>query len=209
VVLWMGVFGILGKMSIVKDITEKVNKAGQWVGTKIATAPYWAPVLPLGKGGERQSIGTTVAPILQPFKEFEDYYSKQMHPLRDTRNLQRVAADKDYSAYGKKASEGGLTEDDGRKIASGYGYSNVSEMMATHNEDALIAAFTKSKVTGGNEKKLYDALSNMAKPKTSTQITQEAEATAIANNAEAAKHPAPPPPAVTGSGIPQGGPAKK
>lgn len=192
VVLWMGAFGVLSDMSIIGGISTKIGGWGEYIGKMIATTPYWAPVLPLGEGGKGTSISQTLAPILGVKDEIKSYYEKQMRSGSDeTRQLQSKALVNNFSNYGKKAAANELTPADAQKIATAYGFRDVSEMM-TKDKDMLISAFRTSKVSGGDENKLYDRLSDLAKPKTTAQLNQQATA-----EAEAAKrvNPTPTPPA--------------
>ncbi|MBU0727830.1 hypothetical protein KKA95_04050 [Patescibacteria group bacterium] len=47
VVLWAGVFAVLGEMPIVKGITDKINDYGTSTAKWLAKSPYWAPIMPM------------------------------------------------------------------------------------------------------------------------------------------------------------------
>lgn len=181
VVLWMGVFGVLGEMNIVKDVAQWVDRGGKYIGKMIATSPYWAPVLPLGKEGGMTSVSAMAAPIVGLKDDIKKYYDSQMGGGKDARKLQAAAEGKDYSNYGRKAADNRLTENDAKDIARGYGYTDVQEMMK-ENKDMLMSAFRTSKVEEGNAKVLYDKLTEMARPKTEEERKIEAQ-----RNAEAQK----------------------
>lgn len=164
VVMWMGVFAVLSDMSIIGPISQKIGGWGNYIGEMIATSPYWAPVLPLGKGGERQSIAKTVSPLVGDIQDVKAKYEAAMHPFRaeDSRKLQQLAAKNDFSDYGRKAATNSLSPDDAAKIAKNLGFKDLTEMMAK-DKDTVVAALRTANVTGGNETKLYDRLNDLAK----------------------------------------------
>lgn len=158
VVLWMGVFGILSKMSIVSGVTNWIRDKGIAAGKFIATSPYWAPVLPLGRTGGKQSIRETLAPLAKPFKDLEEMYRPgSIAKGEDVRRLDAIAHKKDFSKYGQKAVDKKIEKSDARTIASEYGFDDIHKMMKM-DKDVLMNAFKASKVSEDQRGALYEAL---------------------------------------------------
>ncbi len=120
VVLWMGVFGVLGKMSIIKIVTSKINTFGTETFQKVATLPYKAPILPLGKGGKSTSFREQLS-LMDP-RNIIDKYTGDQTP-EDVKTINRNAkSGKAASAVEAAAGLGNtLTSAEAHSMAKAFG----------------------------------------------------------------------------------------
>lgn len=201
VVLWMGVFGVLGKMSIIQDVTKKIEGYGTSLASLVATAPYWAPVLPLGKGGEKMAIKEIVKGLDVREKMKKYGYEEENKPEDARRLMARTARTNLNPAYSQlEAGNNRLTQAQANKIATDYGFRDAAHMM-TMDKDTLISAF---RATAGNkegqEDRLYQAIKAWSQPLSEDQLRESARRSAEAQKAAGVgetKPAVPAPPAAT------------
>lgn len=159
VVLWLGVFAVLSKMSIVNKVTDRISDYGKSVGKLVATSPYWAPVLPLGKGGEKTSVRDVVKGV--DLRGKLESYAGIQQVSSEARELNAKAG----TARAREAVTGSLTKigsgsfstSDANRLALAHGFKDLHNMMRMER-DVLKKAFTKSGISEGDADKLYDAL---------------------------------------------------
>jgi hypothetical protein len=65
IVLWMGVFSVLGKMPGVSMITSQIDGYGKRAGKWIASTPYWAPIMPMVDSTGAVKLGSFKRDIAQ------------------------------------------------------------------------------------------------------------------------------------------------
>lgn len=63
VILWMGTFAVLEDMPIVSSVTNRIRDYGISTARFLGKAAYVAPILPLGKEGEKISAKGLISPI--------------------------------------------------------------------------------------------------------------------------------------------------
>jgi hypothetical protein len=127
IILWAGVFSVLGEMPGVKIITDRINKIGSEAGKWLATTPYWAPIVPI--------YDTETGKVR--LKSMESQVVPAMRALPQWRQAQIVGSD-EASRIDKAAKELALNsgkkdtlerialenpEELGRKIADALGVS--------------------------------------------------------------------------------------
>lgn len=217
-ILWIGVFAVLSKMSIVGKVTDRINEYGKGVAKLVATAPYWAPVLPLGKGGAKASVrsmaqGLDVRGTLEKYKGVEG-------EAADVRKLNATARNVDFTQVMSRLDHpAGFNQSRANWIAGKYGFKDLEQMMQ-QDRKTLVAAFKKSRNPGthaGREEELYDKLVTVQRQESSAEKSRRLQDTAAATEKgteEALRKtggkPAPPGtalPSTPGPGQAPGGPA--
>ncbi len=120
VVLWMGVFGILGEMSIVKIVTSKINTFGTETFQKVAALPYKAPIFTLGKDGKGTSIKEQLS-MIDP-RNIIDKYTGDV-TTADVKTINRNAKSASAKREVKNAMDRGntLTSGEARSMAKAFG----------------------------------------------------------------------------------------
>ncbi len=202
VVLWLGTFGILGQMTIVKDITGKIKGWGETTAEKIATLPYKAPLLPLGKGGKPQSVQETLG-MLDVRKHIDEYVGDG-GKTEDTRTLNRNAgSDKARAAVSSVKSSDKFSPAQAKQIAKSHGLT-LSEFVSL-DKNVQKEALMKSGA-GDHAGKIIDELKRIeklegrARKRTDRIIKKDGK-----KPAAAPKPAAVPPAAVPPGGTPPGG----
>ena len=164
VVLWLGVFAVLSKMSVVNKVTDRISDYGKSVGKLVATSPYWAPVLPLGKGGEKTSARDIVKGV--DLRTKLEGYAGVQQGADEARKLQANAgttrARESVNGALTKIGTGNFTTGDANKVALAHGFRDLKRMMKMER-DTLKKAFVKSGASEGDADKLYEALQKEAK----------------------------------------------
>ena len=59
-IIWMGVFAVLKKLKGVEGVFSGIQNYLQRAGTFAAKAGYYAPIFPVGEGGEKTSLAKTI-----------------------------------------------------------------------------------------------------------------------------------------------------
>ncbi|MFH1410131.1 MAG: hypothetical protein ABIG80_01070 [Patescibacteria group bacterium] len=158
VVLWMGVFGVLGKMSIMKLFTDKINKAGTELFKTVAELPYKAPILPLGKGGEEIGIKAAYDQY-GPVGKLRKWYGEDRE-VEDTRKLSRNAktpeAQRAVLRAVSRVDNRTFDQADANKLAEAFGF-KLRDLMLM-KPDALREAFKDAGAKPEDASKIYDAL---------------------------------------------------
>lgn len=156
VVLWMGVFAVLQDMPIVSVVTNKIRDYGNAVGQYVATLPYKAPILPLGKGGEKQSVEQMLAP-LDVRSKLAKYQGIEAVTDTDVRTFNNRAPNQQMTKY-MAMVDTGLSARQANQIARDYGFRDLTHMMQMEQR-TLEEGFKRSKGWAqGNETALYNAL---------------------------------------------------
>jgi len=205
VVLWMGVFAVLGEMEIVKNITDKIKAYGTGLASVVAKTPYMAPILPLGKGGEATSIQSVVAGVDLKDKLNSRYKNVENQP-EDVRTLNSNASSEKAKRQVDSAIKSNftLTSAQANQFASAFGLSlnRFLQLDRPAAEKAIKQAGADESQTG----KIYDAIkkaSTESPEQIKERIAQEESAKAALPGGR---------PAVTGGGAsatPSAPPPKK
>jgi hypothetical protein len=168
VVLWMGVFAVLTKVGPVQfqNFMNKIKETGVGVATAIGTSPYYAPILPLGKGGAKQSVAETfrgVNPVAKLNKEYSKWTTGE--GSGDSAVVTKFKRQADAYDYRKIAdilrSKGtGWDRKDGEKVAQALGFNGGLKQMMKQDKDVLEAGFKtmNNYNSDGKAGKLYEAL---------------------------------------------------
>ncbi|MFH0838495.1 MAG: hypothetical protein V1880_04495 [Patescibacteria group bacterium] len=155
VVLWMGVFGVLGKMSIIKLFTHKIKTAGTELFKVVAELPYKAPILPLGKGGEKIGIKAAYDQY-GPVGRLRKWYGEDRE-VDDTRKLTRNAKTPEAQQAVRYAVKNGIEKQaDANRLAEAFGF-KLRDLMLM-KPDALREAFKDAGAKPEEASEIYDAL---------------------------------------------------
>ncbi|HFB07102.1 MAG TPA: hypothetical protein ENJ92_01530 [Chloroflexi bacterium] len=167
VILWMGVFGILGDMSIISIATSKINTWGTETFQKVATLPYKAPIIPLGKG-ETTSAREVFAKY--DLRNRIDDYTGDKTPA-DVKTLNRHAK----SGKAEKAvKDAGLrTNTFDKKQANVFARAFGLELSRFNALDrtALVAAIKTAGASEEDAKKIAEGISKHSSDKASAAAT--------------------------------------
>lgn len=166
VILWLGVFAVLGDMPIIKHVSNRINDYGKGVARLVATSPYWAPIVPLGEGGKtsmKEMLGKV--DLRTKLEGYADIGRRE----QEVRTLNAKAGKFNIGFAMDKLGPGGtgLTSADAKRIATGYGYhGDVGSMLKSVHEKTLKKAFAKSiNFKDGKEDDLYKALRRFEREK--------------------------------------------
>ena len=207
-ILWIGVFKVVETMPVLGKITEKINGIGRSWAEAVATLPYKAPILPLGKGGEKQSIEQTLAP-LDLGGRIRKYTGEERPTSGDVRRFQNLAPIRDLAAALSRITRSTDKKADAKRIAEDYGFRDLSHMMQT-DQRTLEEGFRKSKThKEGDATSLYNALRTAEREtaaEKSRRLTDTARATQ--QGVEAANKTNPPTAAPPAAPAPTAGPAQ-
>lgn len=107
-VLWMGVFAVLEDMPVLNKATNWIRDKGNYAAKMLATSPYWAPIVPLGKGGKSTSVKAQWQQATQPFKKLIDVYERDTGGS-DARKLQKAAGSSASKAAVERAIKSNFT----------------------------------------------------------------------------------------------------
>ena len=147
-------------------ITDRIRDGGNRLAGLIATTPYWAPIMPLGQGGEKKSVQSLWQGI-NPVSKLESYKNDTKGEAEH--NLQNKAKglnlNQKHASVMNKLGTGKsnlITESDAKAIARSYGFDSVARMLKTHDQKTLEAAFKRSGA-GENAHALYSALKQFEK----------------------------------------------
>ncbi|MBI5412239.1 hypothetical protein HZA43_03615 [Candidatus Peregrinibacteria bacterium] len=92
VVVWMGVFAILGKTPGVSHLTGWIGELGNRAGKFISTAPKWAPIIPLGVDKQTGKAKWRSAETID--REVSDKFHDALREFQGIRGTSQNEADK-------------------------------------------------------------------------------------------------------------------
>lgn len=203
VILWMGVFGILGEMAIVKSVTNKIGDYGKELGGLVATLPYKAPIMGLGKGGAPASIKDTLG-ALDLRSTIRDYTGENTKP-EDVKTMNREANSRRAKDQIKVAIDRGgiLTAPQAKTFAQAFGLE-----LSRFNAQDRKARMAALKTAGASESDAGRFIDELEKHSKATEVSTKPLQKVIPQQNEdvSATPPAGSPPATPPAGPPSAGP---
>ena len=210
VVLWMGVFAILGKLKVGQKVFSKNNEWGQSGATFLAKLPYYAPVIPMvNKKGDVEfgSLSEKFKPIgdlIKEAKKFEGDHGGAGMANAEEKAKNMTKQDKDKILKIQVSGELKGADD----IARMYGYSSAKEMWSSSGGDPGMKKLLEETGGDGFGEKNADVLGFMKRAAEKEKTKEEAAARAAKSAEEdkkkqatggAASAPAAPPAPDVGS----------
>ena len=191
VVLWMGTFAMISKISIVKNITDKIKTAGVEAATMVGKAPYWAPILPLGQGGEKASV-KSLWDTVSPFQNLQRKYDAANgggDSVRQTKsfqsNLKKSNVTNELRRIAKllEKPNAKLSENEAKGIARQLGFSSPKELLEMNKQSFVDGINNVQGLPSGFGDKLHSEISDALKPSTAPTPNPEVSPPPPTNNA--------------------------
>jgi len=157
-VLWLGVFAVLKKLSLVGGWFGRIGDKGKEYAIQAAKLPFVAPIIPSANGPISLKQAAMDNLGLTKLGKFYEGENKKGIPPANNRQLENKARAFDYNEYKDKKID---YNNEGAKIASALGYDNLGHMMSTEHESTLLANIEKMDGINGNKteaKKFYEKL---------------------------------------------------
>jgi hypothetical protein len=107
IILWVGVFAVLGEMPGVKIISDYINQQGTRAGKWLATTPYWAPIVPIvdPATGERR-MGSIKGERMRLEQGYQNWENKVLYggpKAEELKQLNKAAIDLSANNQEKEA----------------------------------------------------------------------------------------------------------
>lgn len=175
----MGTFAVLARMKLIEKITGRIEEVGRTTAGKIAMLPYRAPILPLGKGGEKKSIESMVGGL--DVRKHIDTYLGDTDKTENARKLQKNADKRPARmAIEELKEKKTLTLSEAKRIAGAYGGMELKTFV-NMNRNLQKEALMKSGADDAQAGKIIDEMKKVAsrqgpaeRPKTLAQREEQA-----------------------------------
>lgn len=162
VVLWMGVFAVVGKLTVIGGWLSSLGETGKNFAVTVASLPYIAPILPLGKGGQSVSAKSMVNNV-DIVSKINDYAEANGGGrIRNVVDMAQKASRMNYEKDFKRLVDGNMDNHQANVLAKQLGYNGgLAELM---KEDTKTVKEGLKKITGlqpGGEDAIYDAFTKL------------------------------------------------
>lgn len=158
--LWLGTFAVLSRLKFVNTVTDFVSNAGKQFATQVATLPYWAPILPIGQGGQKASVRSTVQAV-NPVSGMNKFYNEANSTgVSKEVNLERKAASLNNSDI-RGMLTGNVNERSARMFAKRLGF-ELKDLMKLDTNSIRKALEKNDNISGEQAQKIVNNLQTIS-----------------------------------------------